>query len=370
MSLTIRILAVCWAGLAISACGGSGDSNGSTTSAAGASSGPGSATSGSASAGSTAASSSTGGATSSGGLMVGTSGGMMGGTSGEACAPGATWNGSICALSVCTAAETGAGCFGPDGGAGECFGGQCVNVSDDPLHCGSPETTCALGLTCDAGSCVGSVGCTVDGGCPTGDTCQPGARVCLPDTCDSTSGQRYCSGGRCCGDICTALADSENCGACGVSCGGGKFCFFDAPAGALECADCSTLPDNAVCGIGRYCCGGSCVPVAGTDPLNCGACGNICPGGATGTCNGGFCSGDCSTCPAGTACFMLSGGITVCWSQSCTAGHDGMACGQGGTCCGSSCLAGGFAADPNNCGACGVACADGDVCRNGVCLEA
>jgi Stigma-specific protein, Stig1 len=77
-------------------------------------------------------------------------------------------------------------------------------------------------------------------------------------------------------------------------------------------------------------CGGGCVDLS-SDPFNCGACGNVCPGGV---CEGGICSAPPIACVlTETNC----GGVCVnLWS------------------------------DPFNCGGCGIACASG-VCEGGTC---
>ncbi len=76
-----------------------------------------------------------------------------------------------------------------------CAGG-CVDLTADPLNCGSCGTTCPSGGTCVAGQCV----------------CPDGLQLC---------------GGAC---VETAI-NSLNCGACGVACGAGEGCFSG------QCAD-------------------------------------------------------------------------------------------------------------------------------------
>ncbi len=77
-------------------------------------------------------------------------------------------------------------------------------------------------------------------------------------------------------------------------------------------------------------CDGTCVYYL-TDPLNCGACGNIC--GAGTSCSEGVCV---SQCPAGT------------------------------TLCGGTCVD--VLSDPNNCGGCGHVCGDNQICTGGACV--
>ena len=77
-------------------------------------------------------------------------------------------------------------------------------------------------------------------------------------------------------------------------------------------------------------CDGTCVYYL-TDPLNCGACGNICPSGQS--CSEGACV---AQCPAGT------------------------------TLCGGTCVD--LLSDPLNCGGCGNACGDNQICTGGACV--
>lgn len=163
-------------------------------------------------------------------------------------------------------------------------------------------------------------------------------------------------------------SDPQNCGACGTACAPGELCW----RGACGCPS------------GRTNCNGECVRTD-DDPLNCGACGNSCGGAPASAvtwacgegvipedatigcakgkcqtmcadgradCNGDFCGDGCETGIADTpncgACGRACKDEEVCVSGRCRS------CGPGTTLCGSECVD--LQSDANNCGACGNAC--------------
>jgi hypothetical protein len=97
---------------------------------------------------------------------------------------------------------------------------------------------------------------------------------------------------------------------------------------------CGSCGYYSVCATGKACCNGTCTNL-GSDPANCGACGNVCAAG-TSCVNG--------TCSAGDGCF---GGQVRC---------DGVCREIGG--------------DPSHCGACFNQCGPGQNCAGGVCQDA
>ncbi len=137
----------------------------------------------------------------------------------------------------------------------------------------------------------------------------------------------------------------------------------------LDLDQCACICQNTgepICGE-RCCTGGSeCV-----DGTTC-----VCPGGAT------YCEGHCLGCPAGATC---QDERCVCPAQSfyCDSNNSCVPCQEGRTydpndcSCTSSCLGeigavcNGVCVDladnPANCGACGVACANGQTCVSGAC---
>jgi hypothetical protein len=161
--------------------------------------------------------------------------------------------------------------------------------------------------------------------------------------------------------------DRFNCGACGVSCPGGERCVF----GACQ----------LVCAPGQFACNDQCVTTS-NDHLHCGGCNNPCDGGV---CVNSQCASACPApleqCPGGGACIdprfdpdhcggcgnscpPVENAARACGFFGCTRG----ACAPGFGDCNAE-LADGcetnLAADPANCGSCGVVCAG--ACDGGFC---
>lgn len=184
---------------------------------------------------------------------------------------------------------------------------ECVDPRSDPRHCGGCDRACGEGGTCVASECVCS------------------------------GGRAYCDGTGCV-DLTT---DASHCGGCGVACTGGATCT----GGACRC------PAG-----GSYCPGVGCVDTT-SDWDHCGACGARC-GYADLACVDGLCDrcgdpGDpcCQrgavACHTGTSC---SAGVCTCLT--------GVAC--DGACVDTQ-------TSPLHCGACGAACAAGEICSGGAC---
>ncbi|HUB06982.1 MAG TPA: hypothetical protein VMB50_08275 [Myxococcales bacterium] len=359
-----------------------------------------------------------GGTSSGGSSSAGTTGGGAS-SGGGPCAPGATWVGHVCALAACSPTVAGAGCLLPDGGVGACADAECLDVGNDSLNCGFPGAHCAAGFSCMQGICAGSgPGCSGPAGCGPAGICGGNGSYCITRFCDGGEPDgvvcSYGSPGICCGSVCTGL-DATNCGACGSPCGAGEVCEsssndasalvvgeaagdpaqtygYLATAACVPAPSCVGMADNAPC-PGGFCCDGACLPSSNADPLNCGACGAICPSvdGGAASCAAGICAGDCSGCPAGDGCghrTVIVGGLglggsgdggsssesELCLAPSCPAGHDGLYCGSGdgggGTCCGTACLdTTELNGDPHNCGACGTVCPPDLVCAGGACTQ-
>ena len=210
---------------------------------------------------------------------------------------------------------------------GTLCGIYCTTGSSDPSNCGACGTACASGVPCVSGNCGGS-----SGGC--------------------TSGQILCNG------ACTNPgSDSNNCGGCGKVCASGTTCVSgvcgSSSGGCNLPTDC---PADQACNTSTHTCTTSC----GSSSFS--------------ACNGGCCSGSPGTCVAGTqlsACGLGGGACLNCSSLGCPAGQTvcggTVACLNGG--CSDTLTCANLQGDPNNCGACGHACATGQACTNGVCAS-
>jgi Cys-rich repeat protein len=282
---------------------------------------------------------------------------------------------------------------------------ECVSDADCPAGriCAAPNRRCVPGCSAEHPACASAAetcdpilgvcrGCGSDGDCtdPASPHCDPETErcvPCLPDRDDCPSGQ-YCAGAHgaydctagcrsvvdcggvlpaCCNHRCVdTSSDSNDCGACGVPCRGGRLCCSG------QCIDVSTDLDN--CGG----CGRSCAPANATD-IQCTAsqCGYAgcesyfadCDGDRANGCEVNLTHDPANCYGCGIACTALphaTPGCTVagCGLGACLAGwadcnhvvHDG--CEYDTT---------GFANDPLNCGNCGNACAAGQSCVNGNC---
>ena len=184
-----------------------------------------------------------------------------------------------------------------------------------------------------------------------------------------------------CGGACTSLLTSQsNCGGCGIACqapgnGGTTSCVGGAcqPACAAPLGLCNARTDAGASGL-------ACTDTS-ADPVNCGACGQVCA--PQQTCN----AGRCTSCPSGELqCPTATPGRTACkavLSDNLNCGGCGAACASPSSCQNGACVAPGLSNcgnasggpaqqkdlqnDPANCGACGNACLASEVCRAGNC---
>jgi hypothetical protein len=301
----------------------------------------------------------------------------------------------------------------------------CVDLLTSIENCGGCGRACPVGNVCLKASCLpkeqlpdggvplpGPFQCPplaplVDGG-TTGTRTDAGGPVGAPmcavnqKLCGDAAGNMYCS---------DPLNDPKNCGGCGIFCpppmgcnqgrcgGGGTLPPPD--GGAVTCP-----PETVSCPLNG---GGSYCAKVKYDPMNCGVCGKICPGGTF--CSEGIClsvtgtlpsdAGTGPTCPAALIMCKDAAGVVTCvdlmWDrihcgqceiacpadQFCNMGRcvlpappsDGGAptpptCQPGAMPCKTAtgtlvCTDVKF--DPANCGVCGKVCPATTSCTNGGC---
>lgn len=178
-------------------------------------------------------------------------------------------------------------------------GGECVDTTSDPDHCGGCGVLCPpeQGFQCVDSVCVGAIPCPPEltdcgkgecvdlasdpsncGGC--GVVCPTGSCVDFVCQQDCTPPLQTCPDG--CVDV---ASDPFNCGGCNIQCPDG-----------WSCQSFTCVPP--VCPPNLTLCGGQCVDTL-TDSSHCGGCFEVCPLESTcemGTCGGSCGFGACSSC--------------------------------------------------------------------------
>ncbi len=205
---------------------------------------------------------------------------------------------SFCALLLASACQSspddGAGALGSGGGGSiactpelTSCGQACVNLQNDPTHCGACGSACTPGQSCQNGACTCQGGLTQCGSscvnlqsdgmnCGQCGTACTGGQACSVGACATDCAQGLTKCGSSCVDMVT---DAQHCGSCDNVCPAGSLCT----AGVC------------MCDPGLSLCGGLCVTTQTfqTDSSNCGSCGTVCTGGQT--CSLGVCSGGSGT---------------------------------------------------------------------------
>ena len=184
-----------------------------------------------------------------------------------------------------------------------------------------------------------------------------------------------------CNGVCVNFQTSKsNCGGCGIVCqapanGGDTACVGGAcqPTCAAPLGLCNARTNGGASGL-------ACTDTS-FDPVNCGACGQVCA--PQQTCS----AGHCTNCPSGELqCPTAVAGHTACkavLSDNLNCGGCGAVCASPSSCQDGACVAPGLSNcgnasggpaqqkdlqnDPQNCGACGNACLASEVCHAGSC---
>jgi hypothetical protein len=153
----------------------------------------------------------------------------------------------------------------------------CFTVISVAVGCGGPGSTAIDGPGAHPSTDKGTAsGAGDDGGAPLAPAPDGGNGYQNPT--DPDAGCQ--APNMLCGGVCIAVgSDPSNCGACGNACMGG-----DAVCLAGQCACTGQLQD--------YCAGVGCMDVS-SDFNNCGACGNACDPNNDQACTGGVCIPNC-----------------------------------------------------------------------------
>jgi hypothetical protein len=271
--------------------------------------------------------------------------------------------------------------FAPDSGAV----GQSLCVETLCPHpfatCPGNTAPCTVNLRTDVANC-GACGAA----CPQATPSTHGTWVCSEGKCQLACDAFWanCNGKSDDGCEVSTMLDPKNCGFCGNACADGVLCWKGAcgcPNGLTQCGnDCVDVTSDD-----KHCtaCNTPCVPPPSADPrwicgpdvtppntkFRCGSssCQLRCNGGFQ-DCNSDFCGDGCEvdvrTDPLNCgACGNACAPGQVCWAGTCL-------CPAGMTRCASGCVD--LSVDTRNCGACGRRCPGGSEgggpsCEGGVC---
>ena len=272
----------------------------------------------------------------------------------------------------------------------ECLAGFAILLLVAASACAT-RIDMSIGTDCERGFCDDRVGFTSP---------DAGGEASLPETPLACVGTLCPAPYATCGDVASPLCstnlmnDSENCGACGVSCGGDDLALLRMQsrcsdgACVFECIfvpgstdrlfrDCNNTIDDG-CEVDIF-----------SDPKNCGLCGNVCPAGVRcirGSCGCPVgeldCNGECIDPQSDNDNCKTCGNACTTPQNACSPMPPNTVYGCAGGECGKLKCAGGFGdcnndvqqlgcasdgcesalLDSNNCGGCGVACAPGQEC--------
>ncbi len=299
-----------------------------------------------------------------------------------------------------------------DEGLSSCGPEKCFDLQNDLKHCGSCTRECKATEKCEAGQCVDNS----EADCPEGQKACYG--VCIDvlsddnncGTCENKCEEgKICHAGVCeikcddglslCGDKCIDLSkDPQHCGSCDTVCEPKQVCAAN-EEGAATCQATHDLYPDLDCNkdadplaedyVEKSECWGQCFDLA-SDAMNCGQCGNACEEGHV--CDQSEChlvcaeglmecgdkcvdiktdNGHCGGCFNACETYEKCGYDAETGTSSCEAVE--LDCNEGAeegapvkTNCWGTCAD--LNSDEANCGACGHACEEEEVCYNGSCI--
>ena len=276
--------------------------------------------------------------------------------------------------------------------------GKCHDLATDIGNCGNCADVCPGNTSCMWGKCYCKPGYDVDGSMCIRTPAQEGKNSPVLDTSGNGCPQDMTP---CSDNYCHSLqTDANNCGACGNKCPVGLLCDDDtcvtpfSTSGVFvdEWEDYRSVinynPDQVPVDKGcpahmTACPDGFCYDL-GSNPDNCGLCGNVCPAGLV--CSASTCMNPSSTVePTATPAVAITGlttpnpvycpsiGLTYCDGECVNTTADKENCGS----CGNVCQSPAFACcsgkcvnlndDNANCGTCSQVCTATSSCRTGSC---
>ena len=157
------------------------------------------------------------------------------------------------------------GGIGGAGGASQCpsneticSGAGCVDLSNDPGHCGRCGQVCSASRVCDNGACAcpsGTVPCDSSGCCPPIDACGDGSCADGESCADCPADCGLCAscGNQVCDGIETCADCQQDCGVC-AGCGDGNCTDLETCLSCeADCGACATCSCREFCRVLRRC---------------------------------------------------------------------------------------------------------------------
>jgi len=207
--------------------------------------------------------------------------------------------------------------------------------------------------TCDDANTLSGDGCSSRCAIESGYECPEAGAPCVPISPTCPAGMALCA------DVCVdVLANSQHCGDCDQPCAPGEACSDGACTNQPFCGDGVVQPE-----LGEEC----------DDGVNSGLDGGCLPGCVLGSVCGDGIRGGIETCDDGNvasgdgcsaSCYREAGWVCPTPGQPCV--EVTSECPVPMLRCAGVCV--NVLVDAENCGTCGVACDDGEICDAGVCF--